>query len=200
MAKGLENYTNIEAATPAYLKGRVKNDTGVGDGTPWDQFTFDDTFQFFVKLLASAGITANGIPENETNGYQYLDAVDFRTVYKNVTKNRFTRYRFSDNPFTTIAGIYSYFQFPAITSEFDLTSAPSENVVSFGDVLDKGVPFHFILISGSAAPIIVLNSTNAGSLPTITKSGIGGANTLYTIPTDTIITVIRMTSSWLIKD
>jgi hypothetical protein len=72
MAVGIANYPNITAASADYPNGYIKNDPS---GTPVNVLTNGDVQIFFDKLLRIAGITANGLPDNETNGYQLIDAL-----------------------------------------------------------------------------------------------------------------------------
>jgi len=75
MAIKLENKQNVLAPTGTYPYGNIKNETGLGDGTPVDVNTYADFHQFFARLLFKSGITPNGLPENATNGFQYYEAL-----------------------------------------------------------------------------------------------------------------------------
>lgn len=76
MAIGIQNFTNVDTSDPTnYPSGQIKDDTGAGDGTPVNVETNGDIQQFFTKLLELAGITASGDPDNETNGYQLIQAL-----------------------------------------------------------------------------------------------------------------------------
>lgn len=55
--------------------GRLKDNTGSGDGTPVNEKTNGDWFQAIAKLMRLYGITPNGLPDNETNGYQIIEAL-----------------------------------------------------------------------------------------------------------------------------
>lgn len=74
MAIGTENYTNTAPTTTDYPHGGIKDNPGNGTGTPINKLTNDDIHQTFRKILTLAGITPNGLPDNVTNGYQYVDA------------------------------------------------------------------------------------------------------------------------------
>ncbi len=77
MAIGIENYPDIDTSDPSnYPNGNIKDDsTGVaGDGTPINVETTADIHQTFYRALAQGGITANGDPDNVSNGYQYAQA------------------------------------------------------------------------------------------------------------------------------
>ncbi len=75
MSKGLENLINAEPVSADYPWKDIKDDNGSGNGTPVDRVTYADYHQTFRKLLSLAGITPNGLPDNVTNGYQYVDAI-----------------------------------------------------------------------------------------------------------------------------
>ncbi len=75
MARKLENKPNVTAPGGAYSFGRIKDDTGAEDGTPVNEEVYGDMHQFFEKIMAEAGLTHNNSPENDTTGYQYLDAL-----------------------------------------------------------------------------------------------------------------------------
>jgi hypothetical protein len=58
-----------------YPYGRIKDNTGVGDGTPVNEFVYGDIHQFFAKLITLAGIAPNDLPDNEINEYQTIQAL-----------------------------------------------------------------------------------------------------------------------------
>lgn len=78
---------NIDNSNPDYLKGRIIDDNGSGNGTPINEFLYGDKLQFFEKLMNLAGITHNGDPDNESNGYQLIDALFAFATKNNVTHN-----------------------------------------------------------------------------------------------------------------
>lgn len=68
--------TNIDNSDPAnYPDGRIKNNTGAGNGTPVNEFVYGDLHEAKDKLMRLYGIAYNGLPDNETNGYQLIDAM-----------------------------------------------------------------------------------------------------------------------------
>ena len=76
MARNKGTLPNIDNSNLAnYPNGRIKDNTGAGNGTPVNEFTKGDIHEFFDKALRLYGIPHNGIPDNETNGYQLIDAV-----------------------------------------------------------------------------------------------------------------------------
>lgn len=76
MARNKKDQANIDQSNLAdYPDGRIKNNTGGGDGTPVNEITKGDIHEFFDKLMRLYGISHNGLPDNVTNGYQLVDAV-----------------------------------------------------------------------------------------------------------------------------
>lgn len=78
MSKVLANIVNTIPPDADYPNGGIMDDTGSGDGTPVNSDVYSDIVQFFQKLLISAGITANDDPDNAANGYQLLEALNYR--------------------------------------------------------------------------------------------------------------------------
>lgn len=70
----LEDLTRAGAPTSAYPFGFIINETGSNNGTVVDADGFNDLFQLKEKMFAESGITANGLPDNETNGFQLFQA------------------------------------------------------------------------------------------------------------------------------
>jgi len=70
-----------------YLFGRIKDNSGTNDGTPVNEFVYGDIHQFFAKLITLAGITPNNLPDNETNGYQTIQALKEFATKNNYIQN-----------------------------------------------------------------------------------------------------------------
>jgi len=67
---------NVDNSNPAdYPDGRIKDNTGAGNGTPVNEFTKGDIHQTFLKAKRLYGIVENDLPDNETNGFQMLDGI-----------------------------------------------------------------------------------------------------------------------------
>lgn len=76
MARNKASQQNIDNSTPSdYPDARIKDNTGSGDGTPVTEATYGDIHEFFAKLMRLYGVSYNGFPDNETNGYQYIEAL-----------------------------------------------------------------------------------------------------------------------------
>ncbi|MBB6236486.1 hypothetical protein HDC90_001098 [Pedobacter sp. AK013] len=75
MATDKKELAKIDNSDPAnYPNARIKDDTGTGDGTPVNRLVYSDLHEFFAKLMRLAAIAYNGLPDNESNGYQLVDA------------------------------------------------------------------------------------------------------------------------------
>ena len=77
MSRILLNINNVDAADADYLAGRIRNKSvsPAVVGTPVVEELYGDLIQAFQKMLIVAGITVNDLPDNETNGYQLLEAL-----------------------------------------------------------------------------------------------------------------------------
>ena len=68
--------TNIDNSNPTdYPNGRIQNNSGASNGTPVNEYVYGDVHEMKDKLMRLYGITYNGLPDNETNGYQLIDAL-----------------------------------------------------------------------------------------------------------------------------
>jgi hypothetical protein len=75
MAITIGTQTNIDKSNlAAYPNGQIKDDSGIGDGTPINCVTSSDIWEFFDKLMRLADISFNNDFDNEVNGYQYVQA------------------------------------------------------------------------------------------------------------------------------
>lgn len=76
MARSLRNKPNTEHVSITYPFGRIKDDDGTGlVGTPVNENVYGDFHQFFAKLLDEAGFSPNELPENEYDGFQFINAL-----------------------------------------------------------------------------------------------------------------------------
>jgi len=58
-----------------YPDGRIKDNDGTGNGTGVNEKTKGDWHQAIAKLMRLYDIAPNGLPDNESNGYQIIDAI-----------------------------------------------------------------------------------------------------------------------------
>ena len=76
MAIGIVNMPNTASPTSDFPSGRIKDDSGIGDGTPINVLTNGDIQEFFAKLLRQRGVTPSGLPDNEYSGNQTWNAFE----------------------------------------------------------------------------------------------------------------------------
>ena len=70
--------TNVTAPSADYPYGDIKNNSGVGDGTPVDREFLTDYVQFFERMMNLSGLTANNLSDNNSDGFQLYEA--FRRI------------------------------------------------------------------------------------------------------------------------
>lgn len=91
MARKLENQVNVIAPNSDYPYGRIRDDEGVGNGTPLTEAVHGDYHQFFARILAEGGVAVNNMPDNEYTGFQYYEAL------LEVISKRIGRYSIGDS-------------------------------------------------------------------------------------------------------
>ena len=76
MAVGFSNYPNRDTSEPGkFPQGAIRDNDGSNNGTPVTRQTYGDIHQFFVRLMALAGISPSGTEDNAVDGYQYDEAL-----------------------------------------------------------------------------------------------------------------------------
>lgn len=75
MATGIRNYPNVSPVDGQFPDGNIKDNSGLNDGTPVNKLVYADMHQTLAKLLRLVDITANGYPESEYVGFQYIQAM-----------------------------------------------------------------------------------------------------------------------------
>lgn len=75
MAYAITDKPNTEAPSADYPFGRTRDKSPSLAGTPVTTLTHGDFHQFFAKLMDFAGITPNGLPDNEYSGWQLMEAL-----------------------------------------------------------------------------------------------------------------------------
>lgn len=75
MAIKLLDKPNTEGISYDYPYGNIKDNPGDNSGTPVNKLVYADFHQFFSKIMADAGISYNGHPDNATDGFQYFLAL-----------------------------------------------------------------------------------------------------------------------------
>lgn len=138
MAISLAAKTRTTPPGGAYPYGDIKDDTGSNDGTPVNRQVYADFHQFFAKLLDLAGVVANGLPDNLTNGFQY--SVALVALINNII----------------VAGGY------VISGTVDITGLLTTGNVSVTGLLNAhaGADMALTNISNLASPLTVDQATN----------------------------------------
>lgn len=75
MAIGTINKPNTLAPSLTNPYGYIKDDSGANDGTPVNTVVYGDIHAFFDALMADAGLSYNGNPDNAVNGFQLRSAL-----------------------------------------------------------------------------------------------------------------------------
>lgn len=91
MARKLEDQANVIAPTVDFPYGRIRDDDGTGNGTPLTEAVHGDYHQAFARILAQSGVVANDLPDDETVGFQYFEAL------LNCISRRITEYSSGDD-------------------------------------------------------------------------------------------------------
>ncbi len=72
----LKSNDNIDNSDPSnFPDGRVKDNTGTGNGTPVNRNVYGDLHSNISRLMRLYGIVPNGLPDNESNNYQIVEAL-----------------------------------------------------------------------------------------------------------------------------
>lgn len=72
----LQSNPNVDNSDLAnYPDGRIKDNTGSGNGTPVNRNVYGDLHANISKLMRLYGIVPSGLPDNETNGYDIIDSL-----------------------------------------------------------------------------------------------------------------------------
>lgn len=72
----LKNNANVDNSDLAnYPDGRIKDNQGSGDGTPVNRSVYGDLHSNISRLMRLYDITPTGLPDNETSGYQIIQAL-----------------------------------------------------------------------------------------------------------------------------
>lgn len=100
----------IDESDPAYPHGKAQNISvsGDGTGTPWERTLVNDHFGFQQALLAAAGITPSGAPD-EVGTSDYLDAIQRLIDAGGVRFNasgEVLLYDVAGNPVTLLGNVY----------------------------------------------------------------------------------------------
>lgn len=65
---------NVNHPDSDFIYGRIRNNPGNGTGTPFNEELYGDIHQFFERMFAKSGLTANGVADSEYTGFQLFEA------------------------------------------------------------------------------------------------------------------------------
>lgn len=75
MALAITDKPNTDGPSADYPYGKVRDKTLSAAGTPANTIVNTDMHQFFAKLMDYAGVTPNGLPDNEYSGWQLMESL-----------------------------------------------------------------------------------------------------------------------------
>lgn len=75
MAIKLTNKPNTSPVSGDYAYGDIRDRAGVTPGTPVSREVYADFHQFFERLMALGSVAHNNLPDNNTNGFQLIEAL-----------------------------------------------------------------------------------------------------------------------------
>lgn len=177
--KRLQNKTNVLAPNANFPYGNIRDIAGVVQGTPVDVETYADFHQFFERMFALSGLTANGLPDNATNGFQLFESF---LVARDLSRHVLVTGGVGSfaSEVTIISGNFARWDLRAVTTEVNLSASPGQTIVSFD--LPKGVEHIIMPMLAGGFPSLVVNSTNAGSNPPLIAEGVTANDSPY-VPT-----------------
>lgn len=171
MARNPENdFPNWEAPAGNFTKGRVRDNDGTLNGTPLNELTLGDIYQFFLKLMNDNDITPNGNADDQVNN-QLITALN--------RNRRFWEGDVITNP-TQQGTTPGYISFDVQNTKavvFDLSASIAEPVVTFFTNAPVGTTITCYLTPTSGTFNIEINSTNLGlGDKPILQAGVSGTN------------------------
>lgn len=74
--RALNSNPNVDNSNlPDYPDGRIRDNDGTGNGTGVNESVYGDIHQTIAKLMRLYAISPNGLPDNESNGFQIIEAL-----------------------------------------------------------------------------------------------------------------------------
>ena len=155
MARDKKLITNIDNSNLVdYPNGRIKDSTGAGDGTPVNEQIYGDIHEAFAKLMRLSDTPFSGLPDNELNSYQYIDAMRFLA-----SKNDFI------TPLTSTAGVL------VVSTKLGLVTE-NEHIICKSNI-DFTTETNIKGSTGSTYPLTVLGSFKANEYVRLIKTASG---------------------------
>lgn len=200
MAIKLTDKPNTIAAGGDYPYGDIRDRDGLTPGTPVSREVYSDFHQFFERLMERAGVTHNGLPDNNANGFQLFEALINlqRLVFESFDFTTFDSF-FSAS--TNITGFkYKYNVTTQGMTEIDGSNDNSTfDLSSLGKLVPVGYAHRIKIksnLNGAFNFRILLNATGLGAEPMIIQKGVSTSNTEYVYTEGEIITFVRTFDGW----
>jgi len=189
--------TNVIPNGGAYPFGNIKDDDGTFNGTPLDSELFADYIQFFEKMFSASSLVANGLSDNNTNGFQLFEALeDISTEIK---------YRGAVGYTNSTALLSDMDEFTPGLAEFTslrkiidivLPSWTGQRIVSLGDALVGTEIFIHMSSLGVSFPRFVINGTSLGVGQQIRKKGVTVNDTDYLSVAGDVLHFVKISTHW----
>jgi hypothetical protein len=143
MAININDKPNVTPPGGDFEFAKIKDETtpGANDGVPLNDIVYGDFHQFFAKIVEQSGIAYNGLQENLTNGYQYLEAL----------KKLFVQTDPGNQLKTKVIEI----------GDWDMDATPNINVAH--GVVAANIRTVFVMISNDEAPLFYFDLSKANS-------------------------------------
>jgi hypothetical protein len=177
MARDLANKTDVDSPDSDYPFGRIRDEFGNNDGTPFDEQLYGDFHQFFSKMFDESGLTYNNLPDNAYSGFQFYEALQ-----ENIAKFKSIEVYFTNTSLTDIAlgGVSVFFSFFGVGA-FTLPSATVNNI---------GKKIKILNISTFDLTLLPFGSDTIAPIPT--------PNPLILKQGDSVDLYIAITGQWAI--
>ena len=178
-------------------------------GTVVDKKMVWDLLVFAQRMMSLAGVTPNNLADDTTNTFQLYEA--FITSIENQIINTKRSYAIGAGQGGYLRYITAAGSLPIVTLgsgkqeltlgyantyEFNLSTSPAHDVVTFGTDIAAGYQTAFYWEPGAGTFTITLNSTNTSGKPMIVQNGVAAPDTTFTPVTGKTYWVIRRTSVW----
>jgi hypothetical protein len=186
MARNKATQPNIDNSNPAdYPDGRIRNNDGSGNGTPVNEQVYGDIHEFHAKIMRDAKEPYNGLPDNNTNGYQlynaFMELAGKNDLIRNIVKTNATT-------LTIPCKVSALKLEEAITFKTDFDSVGTLNTIIGNDAASKPLT----IVGGWKAGqfVRIINYSNA-----INITGLYDSQTVPNLA-ETITTITNTFTSW----
>lgn len=167
----LQDKLNAVPVSSTYPYGDIKDNSGSNDGTPVNRAVYADLHQFFEKMFAESGLTANNLPDNADNGFQL-----FQSLITVGNKN------FAEDIIKGLLGSYTADDLIILWGCVISATIPGSSTITAGAIFYNGiiykVPAATVVTTGSQTLVFKIDSLVQPSVIVLTNdlSGTGIAN------------------------